>query len=163
MEDLIQKYENMFKQYLNVQYASSFWKGRVALYAILKAMGIGEGDEVLVEGFTCVVVPNSVIFAGAKPVYVAPDPKTYNMDINQIEPKSTPKTKAIVAQHTFGFPADMDAIIEIAQRHNLKVIEDCAPALGATYKGKKVGTLGDAAFLAVSGRRSSLLAWVVWP
>ncbi|MFH1096816.1 MAG: DegT/DnrJ/EryC1/StrS family aminotransferase [Candidatus Desantisbacteria bacterium] len=146
MKNLIERYEDKFKDYLSVSHASSFWKGRVALYAILKAMGIGEGDEVLVEGFTCVVVPNAVIFAGAKPVYVAPDPKTYNMDINQIESKITSKTKAIIAQHTFGLPADMDAILEIAQRHNLKVIEDCAPALGATYKGKKVGALGDAAF-----------------
>ncbi|MFH1897602.1 MAG: DegT/DnrJ/EryC1/StrS family aminotransferase [Candidatus Desantisbacteria bacterium] len=146
MEDLIKKYEDRYKKYLNVSYASSFWKGRVALYAILKAMGIGEGDEVLVEGFTCVVVPNAVIFAGAKPVYVAPDPKTYNMDINQIEPKITHKTKAIIAQHTFGLPADMDSILGIAKKHNLRVIEDCAPAMGATYKGQKVGTFGDAAF-----------------
>ncbi|MFH1859640.1 MAG: DegT/DnrJ/EryC1/StrS family aminotransferase [bacterium] len=113
-------------------------------------MGIGEGDEVLVEGFTCVVVPNAVIFAGAKPIYVAPDPKTYNMDINQIETKITPKTKAIIAQHTFGLPADMDLILDISRKHNLMVIEDCAPAMGATYKGKKVGTLGDAAFFSTT-------------
>lgn len=142
----IQKYEAMFKEYLNVSYASSFWKGRVALYGILKALGIGKGDEVLVEGFTCIVVPNAVIFTGARPVYVEPDPKTYNLDINRIEAKITPKTKAIIVQHTFGLPADMDSIIEIAGRHGLKVIEDCAPALGATYRGKKVGTFGDAAF-----------------
>lgn len=142
----IQRYEDMFKEYLNVSYASSFWKGRVALYAILKALGIGKGDEVIVEGFTCIVVPNAVIYTGARPIYVDIDRKTYNIDPNQIEDRITPKTKAIIVQHTFGLPANMKAILEIAQRHNLKVIEDCAPALGATYKGKKVGTLGDAAF-----------------
>ncbi|MEK9149797.1 MAG: DegT/DnrJ/EryC1/StrS family aminotransferase, partial [Candidatus Desantisbacteria bacterium] len=146
MKDSIEKYEDTYKRYLGVSYASSFWKGRVALYAILKALGIGEGDEVLVEGFTCVVVPNAVIFAGAKPVYVPPDPKTYNMDISQIESKITSKTKAIIVQHTFGLPSDMDSTLDIAKRHNLRVIEDCAPALGADYKGRKVGTFGDAAF-----------------
>lgn len=149
----IQKYEDMFKKFLNVSHASSFWKGRVALYAILKALGIGEGDEVLVEGFTCVVVPNAVIFAGAKPVYIAPDPKTYNMDVSQIETAITSKTKAIIVQHTFGLPADMDSILNIAKKYNLRVIEDCAPALGAIYKGRKVGTFGDAAFLVLSGQR----------
>jgi dTDP-4-amino-4,6-dideoxygalactose transaminase len=142
----IQRYEDAFKDYLNVKYAFSFWKGRVALYAILKALGIGEGDEVLVEGFTCVVVPNAVIYTGAIPIYVDIDKKSYNMNPNQVESRITPKTKAIIVQHTFGLPADMDAILKIAKRHNLKVIEDCAPALGATYKGRKVGTLGDAAF-----------------
>lgn len=140
------KYENIFKEYLGVKYAYSFWKGRVALYAILKALGIGEGDEVILQGFTCIVVPNAIIYCGARPVYVDIDPHTYNVDINKIEEKISPRTKAIIVQHTFGLPVQIEPVIDIVKKYGLRIIEDCAPALGATYKGKKVGTFGDAAF-----------------
>lgn len=123
-----------------------FFKGRVALYAILEAIGIKPGDEVILPGFTCVVVPNAIVYLGAKPVYVDIDKDTYNIDINKIEEKITGKTKAIIAQHTFGIPAELDAILKIAKEHNLYVIEDSCHALGSKYKGKEVGNIGDAAF-----------------
>ncbi len=95
---------------------ATFWKGRVALYAILKALNIRPGDEVIMPAFTCVVVPNAVIYLQGLPVYVDIDPHTYNMDINKIENKITPKTKFIIAQNTYGLSSDLDAINGIAQR-----------------------------------------------
>jgi dTDP-4-amino-4,6-dideoxygalactose transaminase len=122
-----------------------FFKGRVALYAILKAMGIKRGDEIILPGFTCVVVP-TIIYLGAKPVYVDIDPLTYNIDPDKIEEKITDKTKVILVQHTFGIPADMGRIAEFAKKYNLYVIEDSCHALGSRYKGREVGSFGDAAF-----------------
>jgi len=123
-----------------------FFKGRVGLYATLKAMGIQKDDEVILPGFTCVVVPNAILYCGAKPVYVDIEPKTYNINPELIESKITSKTKAIIAQHTFGIPAKMDKIIAIARKYNLYVIEDSCHAIGSKYKGKEVGSFGDAAF-----------------
>lgn len=123
-----------------------FFKGRIALYAILKTMGIKPADQVLLPGFTCVVVPNAVKYVGAEPVYVDIDPTTYNIDPQKIKEKITEKTKAIIAQHTFGIPAEMDGIIDVAKKYNLYVIEDSCHAVGARYKGREVGTFGDAAF-----------------
>ncbi len=128
------------------QNISLFWKGRVALYAILKTLDIKQKDEIIIPAFTCVVAVNPIIYLGVRPVYVDIDPKTFNIDPNKIEKKITPKTKAILAQNTFGLSADLDAIFEIAKKHNLFVIEDCAHGFGGTYKGKKNGTVADAAF-----------------
>lgn len=124
----------------------TFFKGRVALYAILRAIGIKQGDEVILPGFTCVVVPNAIIYLGAKPVYVDINPDTFNIDVAKIEEKITKKTRAIIAQHTFGIPADMDKILKVAKKYNMFVIEDSCHALGAKYKDKEVGSFGDAAF-----------------
>ena len=123
-----------------------FWKGRVGLYAILKALDIGPGDEVILPAFTCVVVANAVIYRGATPVYAEIDPKTYNIDPARIEERITEKTKVILAQNTFGLSADLDAIFDVAQAHDLFVIEDCAHGFGGTYKGRLNGTVADAAF-----------------
>lgn len=123
-----------------------FFKGRVALYSILKAIGVKEGDEVILPGFTCVVVPNAIIYLGAKPLYVDIDNRTFNIDPLKIEEKITQKTKAIIVQHTFGIPSDMDKIAGIAKKHNLFVIEDVCHAIGSKYKGEEVGTFGIAAF-----------------
>ena len=123
-----------------------FHKGRIALYALLKAIGIRPGDEVILPGFTCVVVPNAIIYCGGKPVYVDIDPKTFNIDTIKIEGKVTGKTTAIMAQNTFGLSSDLDPILDIAKRYNLKVIEDCAHGYGGSYKGKVNGTVADAAF-----------------
>lgn len=122
----------------------TFDSGRTALYELLKAFGIEENDEVLIQAFTCVVVPNAVIYTGAKPVYVDIQADTYNLDPTRIEEKITPQTKAIIIQHTFGFCADLPAILDIAAKRNLIVIEDCAHALGAEYNGQKLGTFGHA-------------------
>jgi len=141
-------FKNKIANYLKINsgHIFLFWKGRVALYAILKAIGIKEGDEIILPAFTCVVAVNPIIYLGAKPVYVDIDPKTYNVNPNKIEEKITPKTKAILAQNTFGLSADLDAICEIAKKYNLYVIEDCAHGFGGFYKGKLNGTIADAAF-----------------
>jgi dTDP-4-amino-4,6-dideoxygalactose transaminase len=139
-----QMVEKWFAKYINNSNVLTFNSGRSALYMILRAFGIGREDEVILQAFTCVAVPNSVIWTGATPIYVDID-STYNMDPSLIESKITQKTKAIIVQHTFGIPAKMNEIMALAKKHNLWVIEDCAHSLGATYKGKKLGTIGDAA------------------
>lgn len=123
-----------------------FSLGRAALYAVLKAMEIGQGDEVIFQVFTCVHVPVPVLRLGATPVYVDIDPSTFGIDPSKIKDKITDKTKAIIVQHTFGIPTEMDPILDIASRHNLWIIEDCCHALGSKYGGQEVGTFGDAAF-----------------
>ncbi len=134
-----------FCDYFAVGQAVSFNSGRSAMLAILKAFDIGKGDDVLVQSFTCVAVPNSVLWAGATPIYVDID-ASLNMDPQDAEKKITKKTKAIIVQHTFGIPAQIDKLAALAKKHHLVLIEDCAHALGATYKGKKLGSYGDAAF-----------------
>jgi len=142
----IREYERMAAKYHGVRYAFSFAAGRMALYAILEALGIGKEDEVIIPAYTCVVVPNAIIYRGATPIYVDINPATFNIDPKKIEAKITPRTKAILAQHTFGLPCDLDEIIEIAERHGITVIEDGAQALGAEYKGKKVGGIARVGF-----------------
>ncbi|HBE44905.1 MAG TPA: hypothetical protein DDW17_05475 [Deltaproteobacteria bacterium] len=131
------------------QNISLFWKGRVALYAILKAIGIKEGDEIILPAFTCVVAVNPIIYLGARPVYVDIDPKTYNIDVKTLERlnvETLRKAKAILAQNTFGLSSDLDAIFEIAKKYDLFVIEDCAHGFGGFYKGMPNGTIADASF-----------------
>lgn len=123
-----------------------FYRGRVALYALLRGLGIESGDEILIPGFTCVAVPSPILGLRAKPVYVDIDPTTYNMTAPEIERKLTPRTRVIVAQHTFGIPCDMDPIMEIASKYNLTVIEDTCHVWGSRYKGKDLGSIGAAAF-----------------
>jgi dTDP-4-amino-4,6-dideoxygalactose transaminase len=142
----IHDYEKVAARYHGVRYAFSFASGRMALYTILEALGIGKGDEVIVPAYTCVVVPNAIIYRGATPVYVDINPATFNIDPSKIEAKITPRTRAILAQHTFGLPCDLDEIIEIARKHGIAVIEDNAQALGAEYKGKKVGGIAQVGF-----------------
>ncbi len=137
--------EKKFAEYLGVKHAFSFDSGRSGLYALLKCMGVGEGDEVILQAYTCVVVPNAVLFCGAKPIYVDVEKDTFNMDIRDLEKKITPKTKVIILQHTFGKPANIEGIMKIARKNKIRVLEDAAHALGSEYKGKKVGTFGDAA------------------
>ncbi len=138
--------ERKFCEYMNCRWAVSFDSGRSGFYAILKSLGIKDYDEIILQSFTTVALPNVIRWCGAVPVYVDIDEKTYNIDPKKIESKITKRTKAIVVQHTFGNPADMDRIMEIAKKHNLYVIEDCAHSLGAEYKGRKTGMFGDAAF-----------------
>ncbi len=143
---LIVEYEQTFAELFDGCKAFSFWKGRVALYAILKAMDIGPGDEVILPGYTCVVDVNPIIYLGAKPIYVDIEPVTFNMNVELLEGKITPRTKVIIAQHTYGYPCDMDAIMNIADKNGIAVIEDCCPAFGSKYKSKTVGTFGKAAY-----------------
>lgn len=138
--------EGSFQNYFRAKYAVSFNSGRSALFAILKCLDIKESNEVLLQAFTCVAVPNAVLWCGAKPIFVDIKKEDFNMDPHDLKRKITPNSKVIIVQHTFGQPAEMDKILLLAQKHGLDVIEDCAHALGAKYKGKKVGTLGKAAF-----------------
>jgi len=123
-----------------------FWKGRVALYVLLKAIGVRPGDEIIIPGFTCVVVPNAVIYSGGKPIYADIDPRTYTVTAQTIEPLINSRTKVIIVQNTFGLSPDLDPIMELAESHGLFVIEDCAHGLGSTYKGRPAGTTTHAAF-----------------
>ena len=142
----IGEYEKLFAKGLGASHAFSFWKGRVALYAILKALGVGAGDEVILPGYTCVMDVNPIKYLGAKPVYVDIEPDTFNMNVELLPGKIHSKTKAIIAQHTYGYPCHMDAIMDIAGRNGISVVEDCCLALGSKYKGKMVGTFGKAAY-----------------
>ena len=141
----IKKLEEEFKRYLGVKYAFSFNSGRSALMSILYSLGIGEGDEVLIQAFTCNAVVNPILNIGAKPIFVDID-ETINIDPNDLKKKITPNAKAIIVQHTFGWPAKIKEIKEIAKKNNLYLIEDCAHSLGAEYNHKKIGTFGDTAF-----------------
>ena len=143
---VIAEYERAFARRIGVAHASSFAAGRIGLYGLLRALGIGAGDEVLLQVPTHIVVPNAIRFAGARPVYVDCRLDDYNMDLEQAEQRITPRTKAIVLQHTFGLPADLGAALDLARRHGLVVIEDCVHALGATYGGRPIGSFGRAAF-----------------
>ncbi len=141
----VEAFETEFAAYCGVQYCVSVGNGLEALHLILRAMDIDQGDEVIVPANTYIATWLAVSHTGAIPIPVEPDEKTYNIDAEKIEAAITVKTKAILAVHLYGQPANMDLINEIAESHNLKVIEDAAQAHGAYYKGKRVGSLGDAA------------------
>lgn len=123
-----------------------FYRGRVALYALLRALEIQAGDEVLVPAFTCIAVPSPILGLGARPVYVDIDPATCNLDAAELERKVTNRSKAIIAQHTFGIPCNMDAIMAVANKYGLPVIEDTCHVWGGKYGGQDLGTIGVAAF-----------------
>jgi dTDP-4-amino-4,6-dideoxygalactose transaminase len=123
-----------------------YWKGRVALYAILKAMNINEGDEVIVPAFTCVVVPNAILYLRAKPVYVDISTNNYNMNIELLEKSITAKTKIIICQNTFGLSSNIEQILKIAKKYKLFTIEDCTHGFSGYYNGKPNGSYCDAAF-----------------
>ena len=142
--------EQAFARYIGTELAYSFNSGRSALMAILSSLSLQKGDEVLLQAFTCNAVPNPVLWAGLKPVYVDCREDDFNIDPVDLERKITPRSKVVIVQHTFGLPADMDRIMEICKRRSLILVEDCAHTLGATYRGKKVGTFGKAAFFSFS-------------
>jgi perosamine synthetase len=111
----IRQYEKKFSEYIGVRHAFSFGAGRMAFYSLLKAFSVKNGDEIILPGYTCVVVPAAVVYCGARPVYIDINPDTLCMDVNKIEEKITPRTKVIYAQHTFASFCDMDAISIIAK------------------------------------------------
>ena len=138
-------FEKAFAKYCCVNYCVGVGNGLDALMLILKALEIGEGDEVIVPSNTYIATALAVTYVGAKPVFVEPDIRTFNIDPALIEAAITEKTKAIMPVHLYGQACDMDPIMEIARKHGLRVVEDCAQAHGATYKGQKIGSFGDAA------------------
>lgn len=141
----VKAFEHEFATYCQAEHAIGISNGLDALHLILRGYGIGAGDEVIVPSNTYIATWLAVTYAGATPVPVEPVEATYNIDPTKIEAAITPRTRAIIAVHLYGQPADMDAIMTIAEKHGLKVIEDAAQAHGATYKGLKVGSLGHAA------------------
>jgi len=141
----VEALEEEFAEHLNVEYCVGVGNGLDALHLALRALGVGQGDEVLVPSNTYIATWLAVSYAGAVPVPVEPDERTYNIDPEKLEAAITDRTRAIIPVHLYGQPADMDPILEVARKHNLWVLEDAAQAHGACYKGKRVGGLGDIA------------------
>ena len=138
-------FEEVFASYCGVKFAVGCGNGLDSLMLSMKALGIQAGDEVIVPSNTFIATALAVTYTGATPVFVEPDIRTYDLDPGKIEEKITNKTKAVVAVHLYGQPCDMDPIVKICKERSLFLIEDCAQAHGATYKGKRIGSFGDAA------------------
>ncbi|ERI94319.1 putative erythromycin biosynthesis sensory transduction protein EryC1 [Clostridiales bacterium oral taxon 876 str. F0540] len=141
----LEKFEKRFAEYIGVKHCIGVGNGLEALNLILKGYGIGEGDEVIVQSNTYIATALAITYVGAKPVFVEPKIATYAINPGLIEEKITERTKAIMVVHLYGYPSDMNEINNIAKKHKLKVIEDCAQSHGSTYFGKKTGAIGDAA------------------
>ena len=138
----VQQLESEFAKICGVEHGIGVSDGTAALIIILRALGIGPGDEVITVSHTFIATTEAILLAGAKPVFVDVDPNTYLMDVSQVEARITPHTKAILPVHLYGQTVDMDPLLEIASRRGLKVIEDACQAHGAEYKGRKAGSLG---------------------
>ena len=138
-------FERAFADYCGTRYCVGTGNGLDARMLAFKALGVGRDDEVIVPANTFIATALAVTYVGAIPVFVDPDINTFNMNPLKMEEKITEKTRAVMPVHLYGQACDMDPIMEVAEKHNLYVVEDCAQAHGATYKGKKVGTFGNAA------------------
>ena len=141
----VQALEKDFAQFCEAGFGVGVSDGTSALHVILRAMDIGPGDEVITVSHTFIATVEAILLAGAKPVFVDIDPVTYLMDVTQVEAKITPHTKAILPVHLYGQIVDMDPLLDLASKYHLRIIEDACQAHGAEYKGRKAGTLGDAA------------------
>jgi perosamine synthetase len=141
----IPAFEEKFAAECGCKYGVACANGTVALHLGLAALGLEPGDEVILPTFTMIATINAVTYTGATPVLIDSEPDTWNMDVEQLAAKITPKTKAIIPVHTYGHPVDMDPLMQLAERHGLFVIEDAAEAHGAEYKGRRAGGLGHAA------------------
>jgi dTDP-4-amino-4,6-dideoxygalactose transaminase len=139
----VEQFENEFSTYNETAHCISVGSGTEAIHLALRALKIGFGDEVITTTHTAVATASAIGLSGAKPVFVDIEPEYFTIDPSLIEGAITSKTKAIIPVHIYGQPCDMDAILEIAHQHGLKVIEDCAQAHGAKYKNKRVGSMGD--------------------
>jgi perosamine synthetase len=139
----VKEFETKFSKRVNRKYATAVSNGSVALDIAITALGIGKGDEVILPSFTIISCIAQIIRNGATPVLVDSDILTWNMNVNEIEKKITKKTKAIMAVHIYGLPVDMDPLLNLAKKYNLKVIEDAAELIGQTYNGRPCGNLGD--------------------
>ncbi len=149
----IHRFEALFAEKMGARYGVACANGTVALHLALATLGLEPGDEVIIPTFTMIATANAVTYLGARPVLVDSEPVTWNMDVNQVEAKITRRTRAIIPVHTYGHPVDMDALNGIAQKHGLFVLEDAAEAHGAQYKGRPVGSLGDAACFSFYGNK----------
>ncbi len=149
----IRDFERKFAELCGVRYGVACANGTVALHLALATLGLEPGDEVIIPTFTMIATANAVSYCGARPVLVDSEPCTWNLDLDQVEDRITPRTRAIMPVHTYGHPVDMDALRAIAARHGLAIIEDAAEAHGARYKGRPVGGLGDAACFSFYGNK----------
>ncbi len=143
-----EEFEKLMAEYIGVKNSIAVSSGTAGLHILVRALGIGEGDEVLVPSFTFCASVNVILYERAKPIFVDIEPETYNIDPEDLERKITKKTKAIMVVDVFGHPAEWDEILRIAEKYNLKVIDDSCEALGAEYKGRKIGQFGDCACFA---------------
>jgi perosamine synthetase len=139
----ISQFEEEFSSYVDRSYGIAVSNGSAALDIAVKALGIGSGDEVIMPTFTIISPAQSVVTAGATPVLIDSDPITWNMDVNQIEAKISSKTKAILVVHIYGLPVDMDPVLDLCKKYNLRLIEDAAEMHGQEYNGRKCGSFGD--------------------
>jgi len=149
----VEEFERAFADFCGVRYAVSCSSGTAALHVALLALGVGVGDEVIVPTLTFVATANAVTYCGARPRFVDIEPDTWTLDPGLIEAKITARTKAILPVHLYGHVADMDAVTEIARRHNLFVVEDAAEAHGAAFRGQRVGSLNDMAAFSFYGNK----------
>ncbi len=149
----VELFENRFAEFCQVRHAVACCNGTVALHLAVLALGITHDDEVIVPTLTFVATANAVTYCGARPVFVDVEPKTWNLDVAQLESRITQRTKGIIAVHLYGLPADMDAIRNVAARHNLFVLEDAAEAHGALYRERPVGGLGDIGIFSFYGNK----------
>jgi len=138
----IEQFERSIADLAGVAHGIALSSGTAGLHLCLRALGIGEGDEVILPSFTFIAAGNAVLYERARPVFVDIEPRTFNMDPNRLERGITPRTRAIIAVHTFGHPADMDPIMDVARKHGLPVIEDACEAIGARYQGRSAGGIG---------------------
>jgi len=151
--EFIKKFEDKFSEFLNVKYSAAVSNGTVALHLALLALGIGEGDEVIVPTFTYIASVNAIRYVNAKPVFVDSDTFTWQIDPSGIKEKISRRTKAIMAVHIYGHPCDMDAIQGIAQENNLFIIEDSAEAIGSYFNGKHAGSIGSISTFSFFGNK----------
>jgi len=151
--NFVKKFEDLFAAFCGTKFAVSTTNGTAALHLSMLVLGIGPGDEVIVPSLTFISTANAVTFTGAKPVFVDSEPYTWNIDPAGIEKAITSRTKAIIPVHLYGHPADMDPILETANKYGLAVVEDAAEAHGALYKGKKVGALGKIGIFSFFGNK----------
>lgn len=140
---MIKKFEEQFSKRVGRKHGIAVCNGTAAIDAVIEALGIGPGDEVIMPTFTIISCISQIVRNGAKPVLVDSDPETWNMDIHRIEAKITPKTKAIMVVHVYGLPVDMDPVLALAKKHGLKIIEDAAEMHGQDYRGRPCGSFGD--------------------
>lgn len=147
--EVVVEFEQLFAGLIGDRQALSFATGRMGFFVLMKILGIGKGDEVILQGYTCSVMPNAIWRTGATPVFVDIDPDTFGSSAEHIDKKITPNTRMIVAQHSFGIPCKIDEIVEIGKRHNIFVLEDSAIALDSSLDGVKVGNWGDAALFSI--------------
>ena len=149
----IRDFEARFAEVCGVKYGIACANGTVAMHLAMATLGLEPGDEVIIPTFTMIATANAVTYCGAKPVLVDMEPEYWQMDLNQVEDKITPRTKAIVPVHIYGHPTDMDPLMALAEKHGLTVIEDAAEAHGAEYKGRRTGGLGHAAGFSFYGNK----------